>query len=84
MSCAATSCHFHISVPPTNGLAMFPVAGPGDHMVVVALDAQRSVRFSDDLDMTFDHLQSARYSIELVQDGVVVGRTQCDAIGVQM
>jgi hypothetical protein len=84
MSCSATSCHLHISVPPTNGLAMFPVAGPGDHMVIVPLDARIPVRFTDDLDLTFDDLQGAGFSIDLFQDGVVVAQTVCDPIDVRM
>lgn len=58
--------------------------GPGDHTLVVAVDGSRQVKFTGNVKMTFDDLSSAQYTIDLLQDGLVVGHTTCDPIKVRM
>jgi len=74
LALAATSCATRLAVIPTHPT--------GPHEQVVTVRAEDEIGFKTDVDLSYEDATppSALYAVELLQDGVVVDRTICDAV----
>jgi hypothetical protein len=61
-------------------VGVIPMRGPFAGETTVQLDADKDVRFWADFDGLYDTRDTARYDVQLIQEGKIVATAVCDPI----